>query len=455
MSLFSRLGSRRTVPTQTQRCRLRPPARCRLQVEALEDRCLLASGLSASLVADIVPGVDSSNPTELTSANGTLFFAARDPTSGLGLWTSDGTATGTHLVAGFPDIDQITAVGASVFFSSNGLLWTSDGTAAGTVQLTSTVWCSNLATAGDKLYFSGGDAEHGTHLVADIYTGSHFDTYIGWDFNRYHVRVANSSDPAGLTEFNGLAFFTANSGKTATLWKSDGTAAGTTQVGTINPSAGTLTVANRVLYVVGGDNNGWALWRSDGTTKGTIRLKQFAWDSTGGNSPQPTQLASVNGTLFFAASDGASGWELWKSDGTAAGTVPLKDINPGAVGSIPDLLTNVNGVLYFVADDGVHGQELWKSDGTAAGTVLVKDLNPGSELSEPRDLTNVNGLLYFTAYDVTHGRELWQSDGTETGTLMVQDIFPGSESSYPGSLTAMNNKLYFVATDPAHGRELW
>ena len=38
----------------------------------------------------------------------------------------------------------------------------------------------------------------------------------------------------------------------------------------------------------------------------------------------------------------------------------------------------MNGTLFFIADDGADGMELWKSDGTAAGTVLVKDISPGS-----------------------------------------------------------------------------
>src|SRR5262245_16221248 len=84
----------------------------------------------------------------------------------------------------------------------------------------------------------------------------------------------------------------------------------------------------------------------------------------------PTSVTSVNGTAYFAADDGVNGIELWKSDGTAAGTVLVKNIRSGATGSNPASLTNVNGTLFFKANDGVNGIELWKSDGTAAGTVL-------------------------------------------------------------------------------------
>ena len=100
----------------------------------------------------------------------------------------------------------------------------------------------------------------------------------------------------------------------------------------------------------------------------------------------------------------------------------VKDIDPGPDGSDPTHLTNVNGTLYFEANDGTHGVELWKSDGTAAGTVMVKDIDPGADSSVPSDLTNVNGTLYFTADDGAHGFELWKSDGTAAGTVMVKDI---------------------------------
>jgi ELWxxDGT repeat protein len=112
-----------------------------------------------------------------------------------------------------------------------------------------------------------------------------------------------------------------------------------------------------------------------------------------GGSSFPIELTNVGGTLFFTADDGVHGWELWKSNGTTADTVLVKDIKPSGgslpLGSLPLELTNVGGTLFLVADDDVHGVELWKSNGTPAGTVLVRDIWPQGGHSFPRDLTLV------------------------------------------------------------------
>ena len=120
-----------------------------------------------------------------------------------------------------------------------------------------------------------------------------------------------------------------------------------------------------------------------------------------------SEIVAVGSVAYFAAVDG-----IWKSDGTTAGTVLIKDIYPGSGATSPSRLTNVNGTVYFTADDGTHGLELWKSDGTAAGTVMVKDINPGSAGSYFHGLTAVNGTLFFSVNDGTIGDELWKSDGT-------------------------------------------
>jgi ELWxxDGT repeat protein len=139
-------------------------------------------------------------------------------------------------------------------------------------------------------------------------------------------------------------------------------------------------------------------------------------------SSAPKFLTNVNGTLYFSAAangftgnSARDGFELWKSDGTAAGTVMVKDSNPPN-GSLPSFLTNVSGTLYFSATEGLHGSELWKSDGTAAGTVMVKDIVPGSGSSSPFDLAAVNGVLEFYAGDGT-SLGLFRSDGTAAGTI--------------------------------------
>jgi ELWxxDGT repeat protein len=65
-------------------------------------------------------------------------------------------------------------------------------------------------------------------------------------------------------------------------------------------------------------------------------------------------------------------------------------------------------MLFLWADDVVNGRELWKSDGTAAGTVLVGDIWSGSPSSFPAWLYYVNGTLFFSADDGVNGRELWK-----------------------------------------------
>jgi ELWxxDGT repeat protein len=127
----------------------------------------------------------------------------------------------------------------------------------------------------------------------------------------------------------------------------------------------------------------------------------------GNNGSTPLFLTQANGVVFFQADNGVSGPELWRSNGTPAGTELVRDIHPGSSGSMPRYLTNVNGNLFFAADNGMSGTELWQSNGTGAGTALVLNIAPGAASSNPAGLTNINGILYFAADDIVRGVEAW------------------------------------------------
>ncbi len=176
-----------------------------------------------------------------------------------------------------------------------------------------------------------------------------------------------------------------------------------------------------------------------------------AFPSSGNVAP-----VAVGGTLFFVADDGETGLELWKSDGTAASTVRVKDIAPGSGGSKPRSLTVVGNALYFIADDGSHGAELWRSDGTPAGTVLVQDTRPGPQGSEPAWLTPMAGKLFFVADDGVHGREIWVSDGTAAGTALLVDIDTGPPDPNRGVHSiATTGGLLLASVSHGELEEIW
>ena len=213
-----------------------------------------------------------------------------------------------------------------------------------------------------------------------------------------------------------------------------------------------LTEMNGVLYFSADDGiHGGELWRSDGTEQGTYMVKDII---TGAYGSYPSDLAEMNGLLYFTAGDDMHGWGLWRSDGTEQGTLMVNN------DSEPYGLTEMNGVLYFSANDGTHGKELWRSDGTEQGTFMVKNVGTGADDRNdhyPFALIEENGLLYFSA-DGT----FWRSDGTTAGTFMIKDIqtanevffFPGYVYNKP-RLTEVNGLLYFCADDGMYGEELW
>jgi ELWxxDGT repeat protein len=475
-------------------------------------------------VKDVYPGEAGSNPQFLTVLNGALYFAADDAALGRELWKSNGTASGTTL---FKDLNpgsgsgspgSLTNVNNALYFSaddgSTGTeLWRSNGTAAGTdlvkdlepgsylgqeIGYVSSSSPSYLTDVNGTLYFTAFTAQYGTELwksdgtAAGTVLVEDIDPqgYTTWDRVEYEwvqIFVPNSSEPRHLTNVNGTIYLSATirdmyavpvySG----VWKSDPT--GVTLVKKLENTAGYVN-RNGTLYFRAPGSTSDELWQSNGTEAGTVVVKSIGPPFKHTEGARPANLAYVNGTLYFSANDGTSGRELWKSNGTSAGTSRVKDIVPGAGSSLDPFgsaAVGLNGTLYFTVTSNSFQYALWKSDGTDAGTVKVLDIGGRATLAAvngalyftndkglwrsngtaagtvlfkggaAEDLLNINGTLYFVLDDGTSGGEIWRSNGTAAGTSRLKDINPGSGTSYPSELTNVNGTLFFRAfssTDP-------
>ena len=244
-------------------------------------------------------------------------------------------------------------------------------------------------------------------------------------------------------------------------------------VGFSHPDA-IASMGDYLLYhdvMAGCDNEntgcGIELFRSDGTAEGTGPVKDI-WP--GETSSGLGGITNVNGVAYFRAEDGTNGDELWRSDGTENGTYMVKDIWPGDNSSDPGYFTKLGNEVLFVADDGVHGRELWKSDGTAEGTVLVKDIDVNDEgydiagqftnhqdlLGESSTLFKHGNIIYFKGDNGTSGYELWRSDGTTDGTYLVKEIRAGDIGGIQGHFESFGDHFYFPANDnTGKGTELW
>src|SRR5262249_44435271 len=108
-------------------------------------------------------------------------------------------------------------------------------------------------------------------------------------------------------------------------------------------------------------------------------------------------------------------YQLGKTDGTPGGFADVQGGgNSGTLAQNPSYLVNDNGTLVFEAYDSTHGYELWQSDGTAAGTLLTADIYPGSVSSNPSYLTVAGNQVFFNANDGIHGAELWTATIAQT-----------------------------------------
>jgi trimeric autotransporter adhesin len=339
------------------------------------------------------------------------------------LWATDGTNLGTTLMknvsinqdfATFYKTSYLSGFQDKILFFSNSKdLWISDGTTNGT---------QNLKTFQD---------------------------------------ISNSNFSSFFGHLNNKFYFTANNfNNDYELWQTDGTSTGTTLLKNLNPIKSSypnyfITISNKLYF----EANTNELWQSDGTEVGTIFLKNVPKPSSYANDV-PIRFPYIytsNNKLIFSNYDNQTDFEPWISNDFDQNPNLLKNIETTSKGSkASDVKLKVGNIWYFNGSD-YRGSELWKTDGTDAGTTIVKDINIGMKGVTIKEMVNVGNQIFFTG-QLTDEKNirLWKSDGTDAGTVEIN--INNGDNIYlanPYLLVTTNDKLYFVGYYKNAGSVVW
>ncbi len=386
-----------------------------------------------------------------------LFYAQSAPGTG-SLYSSDGTAAGTAILtraADDPYYIPDELTGVYTFTLFGGNKVLFSNDAAG-------LWVSDGTPHGTRPLFGAAQNDFSPRRYTPV-------TALGQDLIfAGHITVGPICDPGEIEP-----------------WITDGRPADTHELKDINPyqydGGGSqceglplssdpgpgLTLGSIALFAADDLVHGRELFASDGTAAGTRLVADInpgtmpntITDPPGvppsaGLGSNPSGLVALGSRALFVADDGSTGRQLWITNGTERGTHRVTRLQTGEDGTSPHDLVSWRGAIYFIAVQG-DGEGLWRTDGTAAGTTLVSDLQLTGLATRATQLTVAGNRLFFAAFNETTGTELWASAGTAETTGLVADLRPGVRGSAPQSFAAVRGVLLFAADDGVTGLELW
>jgi ELWxxDGT repeat protein len=414
-------------------------ALCALAVVAASAEALPRA--KVSLLRDINPGPVGSGPDRLVRLGDRVYFPAFSDEFGSELWRTDGTGNGTKLVADIVPGPKgsaprgLYATDRYVFFTVmqpdfTRQLWRTDGTPAGTVRVPGTenfVDVVSAGAAGDLFFF---DVQGGTATPGGT------DLWVT-DGESPPVEIGSRGGLIDAATFDGAVYLPMDgpAAGEVSLWRTDGTVAGTSAIARGFTSQGPqgVTPLGGALYFLGVDTGGSALWRTDGTAAGTTRVSDLP---AAPNYAAP--VAAIDGRLLLTLADAHTN-QLWSTDGSTLGPLllsrPFIGLEPE-----PD-----GGFAYLTA-----GSQLWRTDGTKAGTRVVSQ-----RPKDPQGFAHAGPLTMFVAHGRGTRGTIWQTDGTSSGTVAVINKRHGDHLRSIASLTSLGSRVVFAAGTPRLGQELY
>ena len=398
----------------------------------------------------------NNNSTPGAAIDKTLYFSATTPETGYELYRSNGIAAGTVLAS-----DLIPGENGSLprnFLNKNhAVYFLSYPSSVGSYSINkvdSTGSVRTIVTTPNSFLYSYDVADNGLvfYVVNNFLTGK-YELWRVADNGTGNImltdKLADNNYRFTVKVINNKAYFTAADENGTELWVSNGNVAGTHMVKDIfagSNSSGPFSLYgyNNNIFFGADDGSGPALWRSNGTD--AVKVKNIVpYGLNSSNTDYNDFFCVVNNVLYLNATTADKGTELWKTNGTPAGTVLVKDIFPGTESGNPAFLTNVNGTLFF----SISNYQLWKSDGTANGTIIVKNNINSPDYYLFTERCVADGKLFFNT-----GHLLWVSDGTDLGTHQVADNSLNSVSNVE-NLVAADNIVFFSGTTDKYNAELY
>jgi len=442
----------------------------------------------------------NSAPGEFVQAGNHVYFSATDSDNGRELWVTDGTTQGTHMVK-----DLIPGVGADSFggFSYNpsndvSLFY------AHTDVKTSQLWRSDSTQSGTYRIFEGTAFETAIQLVIQLYKNQWF-LYARPDGGSPQLFVSDGSkqgtapfaSTSNLTQighsaiprdcaysivFNDLLYFTASTAAQGSeIWVSDGTDGGTHILLDINPDAGDaapgcfVNLNGQLAFFADDGTHGWEPWISDGSALGTHMVMDINQTATSTDYSAGLPMRIIGNKLYFPFDDGVNGIELWVSDGSAANTKRIKDINPDTgrfirwdAFTIKKTMSVFNDKLIYRCGDNLGGAGYCITDGSASGTLILGTLYPPSndplaiffDATDSLIVAGNTAYMHVTARDTTqistpYVYSFWKTDGTRAGTVEISNIIPGGAPNIFNEMASASGHLYFNGYTPSSGAALW